>query len=225
MKHQIIASALVAGIFSSCCHQGMRQETKTDILGSNIDSTVKPTEDFFDYANGGWMKRTSIPSDEARWGIGNMVQKELYEKLRHINEEAEKKGDKTGTSQQIGDFWFSAMDTASIEKNGIAPLNDELGKIAAMKTLKDVLAQAAHMHGYGCNVFFDEGVSQDLKASDVEAYYLSQGGLGMPIRNYYFDNDARTVKVREAYPKYISSLFQLIGVDSVSAKKKADGIA
>ncbi len=224
MYKKIFTGIVAVGCLSSCCHQGMRQESKQDILVANLDSTVKPIDDFFDYANGGWMKKTTIPSDEARWGIGNLVQKELYQKLRSINEDALKKGDKTGTSQQIGDFWYSAMDTAAIEKAGIEPLAGEMKMIADMKNIKDVMTQAAHMHTYGVGVFFDEGVAQDLKASNVEAYYLSQGGLGMPIRNYYFDNDARTVKVRAAYPNYIAAMFMLMGADSTTAKKKAAGI-
>ena len=218
-----LSTFAVIGIFSCKSNQG-QDNKRQDIIVANLDTTVKPTDDFFDYANGGWIKKNQIPVDEARWGIGNLVQKELYEKLKHINEEALKKGDKSGTSQQIGDFWFSAMDTVSIEKNGIEPLKDELKKISEMKTLKDVVAQAAHMHTYGVNVVFDEGVSQDLKHSDIEAYYLNQGGLGMPIRNYYFDNDERTAKVRNQYPVYIAKMFCLMGIDSVSAKTKAGNI-
>src|ERR1019366_179617 len=114
---------------------------------------------------------------------------------------------KTGSGQQIGDFWFSAMDTVSIEKNGITPLRSELDAIAQMKTREDVLAQVAHMHTFGANVFFDEGVSQDPKHSDVQAYFMTQGGLGMPNRDYYFNKDARTVKIRGIYPGYIATIF------------------
>ena len=170
------------------------------------------------------MKRNSIPADETAYGIGELVEKELRNKLLKINEEALKRGDKTGPGQQIGDFWYSAMDTASIEKNGIEPLRPELDKIAAIKTKEDVLTVAAHMHTYGANVFFDEGVSQDPKHSDVEAYMMSQGGLGMPNRDYYFKTDARTLKVRTAYPVYIARMFTLMGVDNKQAEEKAKAI-
>ena len=224
MYQRVIVGIIVAGMFATGCNHVPKAADRPDIIAADMDSTVKPSDDFFEYANGGWIKKTPIPADESRWGIGNLVQKELYEKLRHINEDAMSKGEKTGSGQQIGDFWFSAMDTVAIEKNGIQPLQGEMGKIASLKNLKEVMAQAAHMHTFGVGVFFDEGASQDLKASDVEAYYLNQGGLGMPIRNYYFDNDARTVKVRNAYPVYIASLFKLMGVDSNAAKVKAEGI-
>ena len=189
-----------------------------------MDTTIRPNDDFFAYANGGWIKRNPIPADETGYGIGELVEKELRNKLLKINEDALKRGDKTGPGQQIGDFWYSAMDTVSIEKNGIEPLRPELDKIAAIKTKEDVLTVAAHMHTYGANVFFDEGVSQDPKHSDVEAYMMSQGGLGMPNRDYYFKTDARTLKVRTAYPVYIARMFTLMGVDNKQAEEKAKAI-
>jgi putative endopeptidase len=170
------------------------------------------------------MKNNQIPADETSWGIGELVQKELYAKLLKINTDAEQKAEKSGSGQQIGDFWYSAMDTVNIEKNGITPLHDELLRIDGMKTKEDVLAQAAHMHTFGANVFFDEGVSQDPKHSDVEAYMMTQGGLGLPNRDYYFNTDARTAKVREQYPAFVATIFQLMGADSSTAAKKAAGV-
>lgn len=215
-------SVIAAMAFISACSQPVPKETvKADILRSDMDTTVRPNDDFFAYANGGWLNANKIPADETSWGIGELVQKELYAKLLKINEDAVKKGDKTGSGQQIGDFWYSAMDTTDIEKNGIMPLRPELDMIAALKTKEDVLKQAAHMHTFGANVFFDEGVSQDPKHSDVEAYMMTQGGLGMPSRDYYFNTDARTVKIRNMYPQFIASIFKLMGTDSLSADKKA----
>jgi putative endopeptidase len=211
--------------FIAACNQPSAKTTaKPDIICSNMDTTIKPADDFFAYANGGWMKHNPIPGDETSWGIGELVQKELYVKLQKINEDALKKSEKSGSAQRIGDFWYSAMDTVSIEKAGVEPLRPELNRMAEMKTKDDVLAMVVRMHGYGANVFFDEGVSQDPKHSDVEAYLMSQGGLGMPNRDYYFNNDARTVKIRSAYPRYIATLFRLTGADSTAANKKAAGI-
>ena len=195
-----------------------------DILISDMDSTVKPGDDFFTYANGGWMRKNPIPGDETAWGIGELVQKELYVKLQKINEDAEKKGETTGPGQQIGDFWHSAMDTVSIEKNGIDPLKEELGMIDKAATKTDIMALAARMHTYGANVFFSEGVSQDAKNSDIMAYGMNQGGLGLPDRDYYFNTDARTAHIRDLYPGYISGLFRLMGIDSVSASNKASAV-
>ncbi len=224
MNNKFILLA-AATLSVAACNQPTPKETaKADIICSDMDTTVRPNDDFFAYANGLWMKNNQIPADETSWGIGELVQKELYAKLRKINEDAEQKGDKTGSGQQIGDFWYSAMDTVNIEKNGITPLHDELTRIDGMKTKEDVLAQAAHMHTFGANVFFDEGVAQDPKHSDVEAYLMNQGGLGLPDRDYYFNTDARTAKIRAQYPAYIATIFKLMGIDSVVAAKKASSV-
>jgi len=221
MNKRFIGAIALASFFIACNQPVPKESAKQDIIRKDMDSAVKPGDDFFAYANGGWMKNNPIPGDETTWGVGELVQKELYTRLQKINEDALKKGDKTGSGQQIGDFWYSAMDTTSIEKNGIVPLKEELAKIAAMRTKNDVLTQAAHMHSYGANVFFDEGVSQDPKHSDVEAYFMTQGGLGMPNRDYYFNTDARTTKIRSLYPQYIAVLFRLMGTDSLQANVKA----
>lgn len=220
----IIGVVIAATMVASCSQPAPKEAEKQDILSANRDTTVRPNDDFFDYANGGWIKKNPIPGDETSYGIGELVQKELLLKLRTINEDALQKAEKSGAGQRIGDFWYSAMDTVSIEKAGVNPLQPELDKIAGMKTKDDVLAQAIHMKGYGVNVFFEEGVGQDPKQSDVQAYFLQQGGLGLPIRDYYFNKDARTTKIRDMYPGYISSLFKLMGTDSVEAAKKAAGI-
>ena len=224
MRTKFTGIIAFASLLAACNQPAPKEQAKSDIIRDNMDTTIRPNDDFFAYANGGWMKRNSIPADETAYGIGELVEKELRNKLLKINEEALKRGDKTGPGQQIGDFWYSAMDTASIEKNGIEPLRPELDKIAAIKTKEDVLTVAAHMHTYGANVFFDEGVSQDPKHSDVEAYMMSQGGLGMPNRDYYFKTDARTLKVRTAYPVYIARMFTLMGVDNKQAEEKAKAI-
>ncbi len=210
---------LAAGFCFTACNNP--KPVVRDILVSDMDSTVKPGDDFFAYANGGWMKKNPIPGDEISWGIGELVQKELYVKLLKINEDAEKKGEKAGPGQQIGDFWYSAMDSVSIEKNGINPLKEELDLVNSAATKADIMTIAARMHTYGANVFFSEGVSQDAMNSDVMAYSMNQGGLGLPDRDYYFNTDARTRQIRELYPHYISGMFRLMGMDTTAADARA----
>ncbi|MBS1778395.1 MAG: M13 family metallopeptidase [Bacteroidetes bacterium] len=200
------------------------QPNKPDILITDRDSTVNPADDFFEYTNGGWIKNNPIPGDETGWGIGNLVQKELYDRLLKINQDAEAKHATSGTTQQIGDFWYSAMDTADIEKQGIAPLKPELDKINALQNTKDLMAYVAQGHARGVGYFFDEGVSQDAKNSEVMAYDMNQGGLGLPNRDYYFNTDERSVKIRNAYPAYIAKVLQLAGVPEAEANTKAANI-
>jgi Predicted metalloendopeptidase len=217
-------SVAVAMLLGSCKSEEKKESNKPDILITNMDSTVNPADDFFEYANGGWTKKNPIPEEETNWGIAHLVRNELYDRLKHINEEAVKKNAKSGADQQIGDFWFSGMDTANIDKQGIAPLKEELDKIASLQTPADLMKRAAELHRIGVGVFFGEGVSQDSKASDVMAYYMSQGGLGLPNRDYYFNTDARTAKIRSQYPGYITKTFVLMGIDSATAKNKAAAI-
>jgi putative endopeptidase len=217
--------AFVGATFLAACNQNTPgEQTREDVLVAHMDTTVRPGDDFFSYANGAWIKANPIPSDEVSYGIGELVDKELRVRLLSINEEALKKGEKTGAGQLIGDFWYSAMDTASIEKEGIAPLRAELDKITAIKTREELMAQVVRMHGYGVGVFFSEGVGQDAKNSDLEAYQMDQGGLGLPNRDYYFNSNPRTAKIFAIYPEYIAGLFRLAGVDGVEAAKKAEGI-
>ena len=222
MSKKLFSIAVFAALLCSC-HQPAAVKTE-DVLVTDMDTTVRPNDDFFHYANGGWIKRNPIPNDETHWGIGNMVKEELYDRLRKINEMALKKGATTGVDQQIADFWYSGLDTTSIDAKGIESLRDELNAIQAIKTPADVMDQAAHMHTYGSGVFFDEGVQQDAKQSDVMAYSIGQGGLGLPNRDYYFNTDPITTKVRAAYPQYITRILTLSGVDSSQAAMKASNI-
>lgn len=224
MNKSIFALAMVSMLAGACSNPSDQKTAKEDPLAAHLDTTVNPADDFFAYANGGWIKNNPIPSDEVTYGIGQLVDKELRVKLLKINEAAVAKAEKSGAGQQIGDFWFSAMDTPAIEKNGYTPLKPELDKIAALATRQQVMEQAVHMHGYGVDVFFSEGVGQDAKNSNVQAFYLQQGGLGLPSRDYYFSTTPRTEKILALYPGYIARLFTLIGTDSVTAAAKAKAI-
>src|SRR5258708_430599 len=111
--------AIAAASLITACNQPSGTGKKEDVIRAHMDTTVNPGEDFFIYANGAWIKGNQIPADESSYGIGELVEKELRVKLLKINEDAMQKGEKSGPGQQIGDFWYSAMDTNAIEKNGI----------------------------------------------------------------------------------------------------------
>lgn len=224
MMNRKFITLIAATTLLAACGNEAKKETKADILYTNLDTTVNPADDFFQYANGGWIKNNPIPADETTWGIAHLVQEELYARLKHINEEAVKNNEQSGTGKKIADFWQSAMDTAAIEQQGIAPLRPELDKIAAMKTREEVMAQAAEMHKYGVGVFFGEGVTQDAMNSEVMSYILWQGGIGLPNRDYYFNTDERTTRIREAYPAYIAKVMELTGVPATEATAKANAI-
>ncbi|MBS1589136.1 MAG: M13 family metallopeptidase [Bacteroidetes bacterium] len=223
MKKAIIFISTAISL-NACQNVLQNKDKPKDILAVNCDSSVKASDDFFDYAEGGWLKKNSIPPDQTMWGIGQLVQAELYERLKKINEEAEKKQTKSGIDQQIGDFWHSGMDTVSIEKQGIEPLKSELQQISNAKSLNEILPLVAHLHNIGVEVFYSGGVSQDAKNSDQMAFSLYQGGLGLPNRDYYFNTDERTVKIRNAYPNYIETILKNSGYDSIRSIQAAEAI-
>jgi len=220
-----IALALAAAVsLGACTPSSQRQKPAEDILKANIDSTVNPADDFFQYAQGTWLKNNPIPGDQTSWGIGQLVQEEIYARLKSINEEAVKKKNATGLDQKIGDFWYSGMDTAAIEQAGISPLKPELDRINSVNNPAEVMSVAADLHTKGVGVFFSDYVTQDAKKSDQMAYSLYQGGIGLPDRDYYFNNDERTSKIRAAYPAYVAKLLTLMGHDQATAAAKASAI-
>jgi putative endopeptidase len=224
MKRILYGGMAMSLLFAACNSAEKKEAAKEDIIVTNRDTTVNPADDFFEYANGGWIKGNPIPAEETAWGIAYLVQNELYSRLQHINEEAEKKSATSGADQQIGDFWHSGMDTVAIEKAGIEPLSKMLDRINRLQTPQDVMVYAAELHTQGLGVFFGEGVSQDAKNSEMMAYYMSQGGLGLPNRDYYFNTDERTTKIRNEYPNYIARTLELMGTDAEAAKTKAANI-
>ncbi|NBX27255.1 MAG: M13 family peptidase [Chitinophagia bacterium] len=218
-KNVFLFIALLAFVATACNTSKQR-----DILAENIDTTINPADDFFAYANGFWLKHNPIPGDETSWGIGQLVNEEIYSRKLKINEAAAAKSNAKGIDQQIGDFWKAAMDTVAIEKQGISPLQAELAAIQNTTDLPSLLNQAAKMHAYGVGVFFGEGVSQDAKNSELMSYQLWQGGLGLPSRDYFFNTDERSVKIKMAYTPYVKTIFTLMGTESSVADKKAQAI-
>src|SRR5450432_1517968 len=220
MQFRNLLTAVTVFLLLTACNQPEKKEVKPDFLAANIDTTINPAEDFFLYANGGWIKKTPIPESESGWGIGNLVNEEIYDRKKKINENAVKENAAEGTtSQKIADFWISGMDTVDIEKQQLKPLQADMDKIEAIKSVNDLILLTAAFHNKGVDVLFGEYAGQDQKNSDVIAYQLGQAGLGMPNRDYYFNTDERTAGVRKAYQVYLNKTFQQMGSDSASAAK------
>jgi len=193
-----------------------------DILAANLDRSVDPGQDFFDYANGGWLSRNPIPAAESGWGIGNLVDEELYVKLRTINEQAAQAHLPAGSDQQkVGDFWTTAMDEAKANRLGITPLKAELALIDAIQSVPEALDVAFTLRPVGMEAFCDVSVSQDEKQSDVMSVHLTQGGLGLPDRDFYFNTDKGIAHIRQEYVGHLARLLGLLGRPPVDAQKAA----
>ena len=206
-------------LLNSCQSSDKAGAGQPDLLRANADTSVRPGDDFFTYANGAWLKKHPIPASESSWGIGKEVQNEVYARLRKLNEDAAQAKPKPGSNEQkIGDFYATGMDSATIDKQGIAPLKPELDRIAAIRTVQDVPAIIARLKPLGVNALLGLYIQQDAKNSDQMALHLWQAGLGLPNRDYYFNKDARTSNIRKEYGRHVARMFQLAGQDSVQAK-------
>src|SRR5689334_17120710 len=147
MKNSILFVSLC--LLFAACKQDAKPVSK-DVLVTDLDKSVNPANDFFTYANGGWIKANPIPDEQASWGIGNLVVEENLKRLRTICEEAAKSHAAPGSIQQkIGDFWLEAMDSAKIEKEGLQPINYYLQQIAAVKDIPSLTAAMAQLEKIG----------------------------------------------------------------------------
>jgi putative endopeptidase len=197
-----------------------------DPVFNNLDQSVKPGDDFFKYANGGWLKRNPIPAAYSSWGIGNVVSEELRDRLKKINEDAlAANAPKGTTTQKIGDFYFTGLDTVNIEKSAIAPLKTQLALIDQANDITGILNAAAVLTTTGTRNMIGSRVSQDAKNSSKMMLQLGQAGLGLPNRDYYFKTDARTVKIRADYTtNHLPAMLRLTGYDEQQAKTGAKSI-
>jgi putative endopeptidase len=192
----------------------------------NLDKSVSPAQDFYQFAIGGWIKNHPIPDDQTRWGAFTVLQEENNKVLRKIVDEAAANQTwvKGSPKQKIGDFYSTAMDSIRVERMGYKPIIPELQKIDAIKNKSVLVEHLAGEYLNGNGLIFGFGIGIDAKKSDVNAAYLSQGGLGLPDVEYYTKDDNRSKEIREKYILHISNMFQLIDVDKETASKNAQRI-
>jgi putative endopeptidase len=190
------------------------------IDATNMNATARPQDDFYEYANGAWLAKTPIPSTESRWGSFNELQEFNQNALKSIcTELAAKSGEKGSLSQKVGDFYAVGMDSAAIEKTGIAPLKPYLARIDAVKNFAGLLDEIALEYTEGSNALFGLGVGVDAKNSSVYAPSMGAGGLHLPDRDLYLKDDDRSKKIRKAYEEHVVAMFKLAGSTEVQAKQ------
>ena len=165
---KFITFCLLLSLFTACKNDSKTTTPVKDVVASNIDTSVNPADDFFQFANGGWLKAHPIPESESSWGIGKLLQDDIYGKMRKVAEDAAKTPAQLGTNEQkIGDFWATGMDTATIDKQGIEPLKPELDEIAAIKDITGVFNMVAKLQTYQVSALFASAVTQDEKKSEI----------------------------------------------------------
>ncbi len=188
-----------------------------------MDTSVKPGDDFYRYANGTWLAKNPIPADESRWGSFEEVTERGRRILREIVEEAAKQttAPKESPAQLVGDFYTSLMDEARAESDGARPLDEEMKRIAAIASVNDLHDAIARLQTLHVNVPFSIYAEQDEKQSSEVIVNLGQGGLGLPDRDYYTQTDETSKKLRGQYTAHVAKMFELLGDDAAAASSQA----
>ena len=196
-----------------------------------IDKSVDPCENFYRFSCNGWFKRNPLPADQASYGRFTELSELNRLHLRQILEEESpssatrsKEIPRSANEQKIGDEYASCMDTAAVNKLGIAPLKAELDRIAALRTAAGLPPLLAHLHAIGVNAFFGLGSSQDYADSSAVISFYGAGGLGLPERDYYTRTDAKSVEQRQQYVAHVRKIFVLAGEQDAQAAKDAETV-
>ncbi|MEL5992883.1 M13 family metallopeptidase [Hymenobacter segetis] len=200
-------------------------QTGTGISLANMDKSVSPCDNFFQFASGTWLKNNPIPAAETRWGAFNELADHNQAIERRILEKAANdRMAKPGTNlQKVGDFYAAAMDSMGIEKAGLKYLQPRLNQIAAINDLPTMQHYLADPRSFGTG-WYGFGVSQDSKNSTQYAVRMGQGGLTLPDRDYYLKDDARSKAIRTAYQTYQVNVFKMLGDDQATAEKNAAAV-
>jgi putative endopeptidase len=219
---KVYVSLLLVMAFSMALSFG--QSSHFDVAG--MDTKASACNDFYQYANGGWLAANPIPAAYPAWGVANVLNEKNREVLHQILEDAAKNtaARKGSNEQKVGDYYASCMDEAKIEADGLKPIQAELDLVASVKDQKSLQVEIAHLHSFGYNAAFGSGSNRDFKNSADVILGIFQGGLGLPTRDYYFKTDDRSKTIRDEYVKHVAKMFELIGDDAAKAASEAQAV-
>lgn len=189
-----------------------KQKEEPAIDVNNIDTTINPGDNFYQYVNANWLKNNPVPEDKSYYGaFTELRDKSIEDQKKLINKLIKQKNKKGTNAQKIADFYNSGMNADRIEKQGIESLKKEFDAIESIKSADDLIDEIAHLHSIGITAAFNFDAEQDLKNSEMVITWLDQGGLGLPDRDYYLEDTQRSKEIRNEYVKHIVKMFELIG--------------
>jgi predicted metalloendopeptidase len=192
---------------------------------TDMDPSIQACQDFNLYGNGGWLKSNPIPSDQSYWGSFTILEESNRESLHKVLEKVSKAVNAPGTDdQKVGDFYVTCMDEAAIEMRGIAPLEGELAAIEKISTVAALQAAIARLQMMGVNAVFTFGSDQDRRDASEVIGGASQGGLGLPDRDYYTKTDDASKKIRDQYLAHVEKMFTLMGENPAKAAENAKAV-
>lgn len=220
LKHLIPVLALAVTGASA-----QTSDLKSGLDLNDMDPSIKPGTNFFDYAGGNWRKSHPIPAEYSRYGSFEVLIENNERQLHDLIEQLAKEQHPAGSlEQKIGDLYNLAMDSTRRNREGWTPIKGQLEQVAAIKTIKDLTVLSAQLGRYGVASYFNIGVGSDMKDSKMNIVGIQQGGLSLGNRDYYLENDEATQKIREAYKQYIVKMFRLVGDDEATAQKKMEAV-
>lgn len=220
LKHLIPALA-----FAVTGASAQTTDLKSGLDRNDMDLSIKPGTNFFDYAGGNWRKSHPIQAEYSRYGSFEVLIENNERQLHDLIEQLAKESHPAGSlEQKIGDLYNLAMDSTRRNREGWTPIKGQLEQVAAVKTLKDLTILSGQLGRYGVESYFGIGVGSDMKDSKMNIVGIQQGGLSLGNRDYYLENDEATQKIREAYKQYIVKMFRLVGDDEATAQKKMEAV-
>jgi putative endopeptidase len=217
----LVCGALVHG---TLCQAG-DAVLKSGIDRRTFDMSVKPSDDFFLYVNGTWIKHNPIPPEYSRWGAFPKLRDDNLLNLREILEDLIRQtGQLDPDRQKLRDLYATAMDEAKLERDGATPLAADLEKIAGVKSRDELIAQIGRLRASGTSALFGFSVSPDEKQSTVYAAHLRQGGLGLPERDYYVGTTDDSKRIRSQYRDHVAAMLRLLGDSPEAATAAAETV-
>lgn len=219
-----VAFALAAHAQTNQAEPSLPYSPSLDV--TSMDRSVDPCVDFYQYSCGGWQEKNPIPADQTGWSVYGKLYEDNLGFLRGILEQAATAKQRDSVTQKIGDFYAACMDEAAVDKQGLAAIQSELDAIAALKDTRSMASLVARLQREmpGNPILFHGGSAQDPDNSEHEILALDQGGIGLPDRDYYTNDDDKSKETRARYLAHVEKIFELLGDATAAAKANADTV-